>query len=274
MFPAFVATRWSLDTGPGRRARDRHRGKFAKNYLMTTRVAIVTGGARGIGCATSERLASDGFFVAVNYRTDETAACETVARIERAGGRAVAIAADITDLAANRALFETVKDRFGRIDILVNNAGVGVLGGFNDIDEAGYDRLFDITKATYFAMQNVMRHMSDNGRIINLSSGLTRGWAVGTAAYAGSKAAIEQFTRSLSKEAGARGITVNAVLPGVTRTDMTSGFGPALETARQAVSLGRLGEPDDIADVISFLAGHDGRWITGQLVVANGGSTP
>ena len=235
----------------------------------------MTGGSRGIGRAAAVRLAADGFIVAVNYVQDAAAANETVDEIAAAGGRAVALMADVTDLAANKALFDAVVAQLGRLDVLVNNAGIGVVGTFDEIDEAGYDRLFAITKGTYFAMQNAMRCIADNGRIINLSSGLTRGWAVRTAAYAGSKAAIEQFTRSLSKEAGARGITVNVVLPGVTRTDIIRRHDAAhLENARKQTSFGRLGEPEDIADIIAFLASEQSRWLTGQLIVANGGSTP
>ena len=243
--------------------------------MTVTKVALVTGGARGIGRAVAQRLAGDGFMVVVNYMRDESAAAATLRDIGDAGGQAIALRADITDLAANRALFDAVIERLGRLDVLVNNAGVGIVGAFHEIDEANYDRLFAITKGTYFAMQNAMHCLVDHGRIISLSTGLTRNWAVRTGAYAGSKAAIEQFSRSLSKEAGTRGITVNVVLPGVTRTDMTSGHGAKLfEAARQETSFGRVGEPEDIADVVAFLASEQARWVTGQLIVANGGSTP
>lgn len=238
------------------------------------RVALVTGASRGIGRAIALRLATDRFRVAVNYVRDEAAAENLVEEIERAGGTAASFRADIADLDANRRLFEAAATHFGGLDVLVNNAGVAELGSFDAIGVGAYDRLFSITRGTYFAMQNGMRRLRDGGRIVNLSTGLTRNWAPMAAAYAGSKAAIEQFTRSLSKEAGARGITVNAVLPGVTRTDIL-GWATAeqLETARMQTSFGRLGEPQDIADIVAFLVSESARWITGQLIVANGGST-
>ena len=243
--------------------------------MEASKVAVVTGGGRGIGRAISHRLAADGVMIVVNYARDEIAAEETVAAIARTGAAAFSMRADITDLSENRRLFESIIDRAGRLDILINCAGVGERSAFGDLGEAAYDRLFAITKGTYFAMQNAVRVMQDEGRIISLSTGLTRNWAVGAAAYAGSKAAIEQFGRSLSNEAGKRGITVNTVLPGVTRTDMTGQMPAALlEAARQQTSFGRLGEPEDIAEIVAFLASPGSRWITGQLIVANGGSTP
>ncbi|WP_332817453.1 SDR family oxidoreductase [Sphingopyxis sp.] len=239
-----------------------------------TRVALVTGASRGIGRAIALRLAADGFHVAVNYVQDEAAAATLVEEIGRGGGTATSFRADIADLDANRRLFDAVTARFGGLDVLVNNAGIAELGSFDAIGADAYDRLFGITRGTYFAMQNGMRRLRDDGRIVNLSTGLTRNWAPLAAAYAGSKAAIEQFTRSLSKEAGTRGITVNAVLPGVTRTDILDwATAEQLEAARLQTSFGRLGEPQDIADVVAFLASEPARWITGQLIVANGGST-
>lgn len=240
-----------------------------------SKVALVTGASRGIGRAVARRLAADGFRICVNYVREGELAENLVAEIGEGGGTAVAIQADIADLVANRDLFEKLITRFGRLDVLVNNAGIAELGPFAAIDAEAYDRIFAIARGTYFAMQNAMPRLSEGGRIINLSTGLTRGWAPMAAAYAGSKAAIEQFTRSLSKEAGARGITVNAVLPGVTRTEILAGASAdQLERARSQTSFGRLGEPEDIADVIAFLASEDARWITGQTIVVNGGSTP
>ncbi|MEZ5735485.1 MAG: SDR family oxidoreductase [Novosphingobium sp.] len=240
-----------------------------------TRVALVTGSSRGIGRAIAKRLAVDGFALGVNYVNDAVSAQSLVAEIVKEGGQAGAVQADITDLDSNRRMIEQVVGEFGRLDVLVNNAGVAELGPFDAIDVEAYDRLFAITRGTYFAMQNAMRVLSDGGRIVNISSGLTRNWAEMSGAYAGSKAAIEKFTRSLSKEAGARGITVNAVLPGVTRTDILGWASPEqLDHARLQTSFKRLGEPEDIADVVAFLASDAARWITGQMIVANGGSTP
>jgi 3-oxoacyl-[acyl-carrier protein] reductase len=243
--------------------------------MPNERVALVTGGGRGIGAAAAKRLAADGFTVAVNYVGAQSAAEATRDTIVAAGGKAALYQADITDLAANKRLFDQVIADLGRLDVLVNSAGIGASMPFGEMDEAGYDKVFAIAKGIYFAMKNAAEVMANDGRIINLSSGKTRNWAVNTAAYAGSKAAVEQFTRSLSKEVGVRGITVNAVLPGLVVTDMMSFLPDShLENARQQTSFGRLGQVDDIADVVGFLASEQSRWITGQLIVANGGSTP
>ena len=135
--------------------------------------------------------------------------------------------------------------------------------------------MFGLLKGTYFSMQEAARRIRDGGRIINLSSSTTRGWSPGYSIYAGSKSAIEQFTRSLSRELGPRGITVNAIVPGLTDTDMIGDYPPAVrEAAAKGTTLGRLGQPRDIADVVAFLASDEGRWITGQMVVANGGLNP
>lgn len=243
--------------------------------MQANRVALVTGGARGIGRAIAKRLASDGLAVAVNYKSDGEAASRVVEDIRGAGGTASAFQADITDMVANRGLFAEVVASWGRLDILVNNAGVAAFGPFSALDEAGYDRLAAVAKGSYFAMQNAVAHLSAGGRIINISTSLTRDWPTYMGAYAGSKAAIEQFTRALSKEAGARGITVNAILAGFVNTELN---GPLpeeqLEALRQLTSIGRLGEPEDIADVVAFIASEGARWITGQCIGANGGSTP
>jgi 3-oxoacyl-[acyl-carrier protein] reductase len=239
------------------------------------KAALVTGGSRGIGRATALRLARDGADVAITYAKNADAAKAVLAEIEALGVRGHIVGCDLTDVATIRPALAATVDAFGKLDILVNNAGIGAGGPFAATSEAAYDALFAITKGVFFSLQAAMTLVADNGRIINFSSGLTRNWAPNAAAYAGSKAAVEQFTRSLSKELGPRGITVNVVLPGVIGTDMTANM-PAerREHSRQQTSFGRLGRPDDIADVVAFLASDDARWITGQLIVANGGSTP
>lgn len=239
------------------------------------KVALVTGASRGIGRATAVRLAQDGAAVVLNYVANEPAAREVQALIRAQGGEAELVQADVTALAEIPRLFDAATARFGKLDILVNNAGVGGRGSVGDVDEGVYDRLFAVTKGVFFTLQTASGRLADDGRIVSLSTGLTRGWAQGVAAYAGSKAAIEQFSRSLSKDLGARGITVNVVLPGVTETDMTANMpSENKQHMRQQTSLARLGRPQDIADIIAFLASDDARWITGQLIVANGGSTP
>jgi 3-oxoacyl-[acyl-carrier protein] reductase len=242
---------------------------------LAGKVAIVTGAGRGLGRAISERLARDGSAIVVNYRSSRDEAERVVDGIRSKGGRAVAVQADVTLLEQIPWLFAAAEEKFGRFDILVNNAGIGISAAFGDLKEAEYDRLFAVTKGVYFTLQYATPRIAEGGRIINLSTGLTRNWAPNAAAYAGSKAAIEQFTRSLSRELGPRGVTVNAVLPGFTETEMTSHADEVRRAeARSRSSFGRLGQPDDIADVVAFLASNDGRWLTGQSLVANGGSTP
>lgn len=235
----------------------------------------MTGAGRGLGRAISERLARDGAAIVANYRNSHAEAEAIVERISAAGGRAVAVRGDMSEIADIPAVFAAAQDAFGRFDILVNNAGIGISKPFGDLSEAEYDRLFAITKGVYFTLQHAAPRIADGGRIINICTGVSRTWAVGSAAYAGSKVAIEQFTRSLSKELGSRGVTVNAVLPGLTETDMIADIPEARRAdGVQRSSFGRLGLPADIADVVAFLASEDARWLTGQSLLANGGSSP
>ena len=238
------------------------------------KVAIVTGSSRGIGRAIAETLARDGATVVINYSKSADAAKQAVDEIVAKGGKAIAIQADISKVEDVRQLYAEVQEKLGHIDIVVNNAGI--LPPAVPVEketEATWDTVFGLLKGTYFSMQEASRRVTNGGRIINLSSSTTRGWSPGYSIYAGSKSAIEQFTRSLSRELGPRGITVNSVIPGLTDTDMISDYTPAIrEAVAKNTTLGRLGKPQDIADVVAFLASDDGRWITGQQVVANGGS--
>jgi 3-oxoacyl-[acyl-carrier protein] reductase len=240
------------------------------------KVALVTGSSRGIGRAIAERLARDGATVVINYAKSKAAAEQAVGAIEAAGGRAVAIQADISNVADVRRLYAGIKQKLGRLDIVVNNAGIlPPAVPVAQETEQTFDAVFGLLKGTYFSMQEAARMVADGGRIINISSSTTRGWSPGYSIYAGSKSAIEQFTRSLSRELGPRGITVNTVVPGLTDTDMISDYPPAVrEAVARNTTLGRLGRPQDIADVVAFVASDDARWITGQLVIANGGSNP
>jgi len=238
------------------------------------KVAIVTGSSRGIGRAIAETLARDGATVVINYSKSADAAKQAVDEIVAKGGKAIAIQADISKVEDVRRLYAETQEKLGHIDIVVNNAGI--LPPAVPVEketEATWDTVFGLLKGTYFSMQEASRRVTNGGRIINLSSSTTRGWSPGYSIYAGSKSAIEQFTRSLSRELGPRGITVNSVIPGLTDTDMISDYTPAIrEAVAKNTTLGRLGKPQDIADVVAFLASDDGRWITGQQVVANGGS--
>ena len=235
------------------------------------KVAIVTGASRGIGRATALRLARDGARVGVNYVRSAAAAEEAVAEIVAAGGTAAAVQADVTQLADIGRLFDETSRLLGEPDIVIANAGVYAVLPYAQIDEALYDRMFAMAKGTFFLLQAAAQRVRDGGRIVSISSSVTLGWGDRSAAYAGAKAAIEAFTRALSREVG-RGVTVNLVLPGITETDMTPIAGPAaVERAKTVSTLKRLGQPEDIADVIAFVVSDDARWITGQRIVANGG---
>lgn len=240
------------------------------------KVALVTGSSRGIGRAIAERLARDGATVVINYSKSAAAAEEAVATIRASGGKAIAIQADISSVPDVRRLYTEIDKQLGRLDIVVNNAGfLPPTVNVTDETENTFDAVFGLLKGTYFSMQEAARRIADGGRIINISSSTTRGWSPGYSIYAGSKSAIEQFTRSLSRELGPRGITVNAVIPGLTDTDMISDYPAAVrDMVARNTTLGRLGQPQDIADVVAFVASDDGRWITGQMLVANGGLNP
>ena len=242
---------------------------------LAGKVAIVTGGSRGIGAAIARRLGADGASVVVNYTRNEDAARQVVAQVESGGSKAAAIQADMGEEAQIAALFARAGEAFGRVDILVNNAGVSGGRALEDTDAAFYEEMFGVNvRGPLLAMRQAARQMGpEGGRIVNISSSITRSPTAQWAAYAASKAALETLTACLAVELGPRGITVNAVAPGVTQTDMLQAVMPP-DVQQQMVAntpLGRLGQPDDIADVVAFLCGHEGRWITGQTLVANGG---
>ena len=240
------------------------------------KVALVTGASRGIGRAIALRLARDGAAVVVNYAGNAGAAGQVVAEVESLGGRAVAVRADIGKVAEVVRLFDESIARFGKIDILVNNAGLMFNKPLADVTEEEFDRIFAVNvKGSYFACQQAARRMPDGGRVINLSSSTTgRSITLPTySAYVATKGAVEQFSFVLARELGPRGITVNVVSPGPTDTELF-GRGKTEEDKRrfgQMAALGRLGVPEDIADVVAFLAGDEARWITGQNIRANGG---
>ena len=242
---------------------------------MTGKVALVTGASRGIGRAVAERLAKDGARVVVNFARNTEAAQETVAAIQAEGGEAVAEQADLSQAAEVTRLFDAVTDRFGRLDVLVNNAGVYEARPLDRVDEDHFTGLFDINVlAVLLASREAARRIGDGGgRIINLSSGAARAAVPGGSVYAASKAAVEALTRCHAAELGPRGITVNAVAPGFTESDMLDMALPSEARGMMIglTALGRLGRPEDIADVVAFLASDDARWITGEVIGANGG---
>ncbi|WP_225846751.1 SDR family oxidoreductase [Streptomyces sp. HPF1205] len=242
--------------------------------MSQDKVALVTGSSRGIGRAIAERLGADGVSVVVTYRTDADAAAKVVAKIEANGGRAVAAAADVTDPQAVPGLFDVAQESFGGLDILVNNVGVGRFAPLAMATDEDFDLHFATnTRATFVAMREAARRLREGGRIINISSGIVTSNRPTAGLYTASKAAIDSLTRTMAKEIGARHVTVNSVLPGVTAGTEEGDNVPA-ELKQQLMfqtPLGRMGEPEDIADIVAFLASDQARWITGQTVHAGGG---
>ena len=240
----------------------------------TNKSAIVTGGSRGIGAAIAARLAQDGFAVTVNYAGNAKAAGDVVAAIEKAGGRAIAVQGDVSDPAAVRALFDATERAFGGVDVLVNNAGILTTAKLGDETDEAFDRMMAINvKGTFNGLREAARRLRNGGRIVNFSTSVVGTKLENYGVYAATKAAVEAFTGILAKELRGRNITVNAVAPGPVATELlTAGKTPEmLALFAKGAPLERLGMPDDIAHVVSFLAGPDGGWINAQVIRANGG---
>ncbi|CDZ48508.1 SDR family oxidoreductase [Neorhizobium galegae] len=244
---------------------------------MTTngqRVAIVTGASKGIGRAIALRLAEDGIAVVVNYATSRQAADEIVAQIEAGGGKAVAVQADVGSPTTAATLFDAAEQSFGGADILVNNAGVMRLAPLAEMDDEAFDTLLAINlTGTFRGIREAGKRLRDGGRIINFSSSVVGAYGPAYGGYAATKAAVEAMTHVASKELGRRKITVNAVAPGPVETElfMTGKSEELVQNIVKSIPLSRLGQPQDIASVVSFLAGPDGGWVNGQVLRANGG---
>ncbi|MBV8229822.1 MAG: SDR family oxidoreductase [Planctomycetaceae bacterium] len=238
------------------------------------KVALITGASRGIGRAIAQRLGREGAAVVVNYSGNLEAARETVAAVEAAGGRAVPVQADVARVAEVERLFDETIRHLGRLDILVNNAGVMFNKPLAEVTEEEFDRIFAVNvKGTFFTCQQAARRMAEGGRMINLSSSTTALMLPTYAAYVATKGAVEQLSHVLAKELGPRGITVNVVSPGPTDTELFGQGKTEQDKQRfaQMAALGRLGRPEDIADVVALLVSDEARWITGQNIRANGG---
>ncbi|MEU9351190.1 SDR family oxidoreductase [Streptomyces griseoloalbus] len=251
--------------------------------VLEGKIALVTGGSRGIGRAIAQRLGRDGAVVAVAYARDAAAAREVVERIRKDGGRAFALRAELGrhgDAASLWAAFDAHAGEYapdGGVDIIVNNAGIGRSPDLASLTEEGFDDVFAVNvRAPFFIVQQGLRRLRDGGRIINISSGAARIAMPEIIAYSATKGALDTFTLTLAKELGPRGITVNSVAPGVIDTDVNAGWlrgDPAAEArAASLAALGRVGQPDDVADIVAFLASDDARWVTGQVIDATGGS--
>ena len=245
------------------------------------KTALVTGASRGLGVHMALRLARAGALVAVNYASDEAAACETVRRIEEEGGRGFIVQAKLGDEAAARQLADalgrelTQRTGSGSLDILVNNIGGGDYGSILAADEAMYDQMFNNNvKGPFFLTRALYERINDNGRIINISSAGSRLTDPNIIVYSMAKAAVETFTRVLAQDVGRRGITVNSVAPGFTAgpTNAYIVDDPvAAKGVTDLTALNRFGQPEEIADVVYFFASPAGRWVTAQHIEASGG---
>ncbi len=244
------------------------------NNVKNAQVAIVTGASRGIGAAIARRLASDGFAVVVNYTASAQEAEALVAGLKSEGAAAIAVKADVSNADDVRRLFDAAEQQLGKVDVLVNNAGILKTAPLADISDALYAQSFDINvRGTFNTLREAATRMNGGGRIVNFSSTTLALNMPGYAIYNATKAAVESFTHVFAKELRGRNVTVNAVAPGPVATSLflDGKTDEQVQTFAKMAPLQRLGQPDDIASVVAFLAGPDGAWINGQVVRANGG---
>jgi 3-oxoacyl-[acyl-carrier protein] reductase len=234
------------------------------------KTALVTGGSRGIGRSIAIELATHGAHVVIGYRSNEQRAAEVVAAISDSGGSATAIGADVGKPSEVRRLFDEAERAVGHLDIVVANAADAIIKPLVECTEGDFDRIFATnTKGVFFTLQEAACRLRDGGRIIVTSTGGTRMWMSDVSLYLGTKGAVEQFVRGLSRELGDRGITVNALSPGFTDTDLLPDRDRAVAAGMSPFN--RIGDPNDVADVALFLASDAGRWVTGQNIGAGGG---
>jgi 3-oxoacyl-[acyl-carrier protein] reductase len=241
---------------------------------LANKVALVTGGSRGIGAAIAKRLASDGASVAITYTKGADAAASVVREIESAGGKAIAIQADAADAKATQDAVEKTVAALGRLDVLVNNAGTAIPKPFEQTTLEELDRVIDINvRGVFVTTQAALKHLNDGGRIISIGSCVgERLMTPGLVAYAATKGAVTMFTQGLSREVGARGITVNNVQPGPIDTDLNPAAGDWATPQLAATALNRYGHVDEVASLVSFLAGPEAAYITGANLTIDGGT--
>lgn len=243
---------------------------------LKDKVALVTGGSSGIGAGIARQLAADGAKVIVNYAANRRNADKVVAGIEAAGGQAVAVAANVTNQTEVEALVNAAIDHFGRLDIVVNNAGIYQFARIEESTEALYRKQFDINVLGPLLVTGAaVPHLKKGGSIINISSFVTRVFIAESAIYSGSKGAMDSITGVLSRELGPRGIRVNAINPGLIETEGSHSAGAMNSDFQtwneQQTPLGRIGQVQDVAPIVSFLASDDAGWITGEVILASGG---
>ncbi|ARO88086.1 3-ketoacyl-ACP reductase [Nitrosospira lacus] len=242
---------------------------------LQDKVAIITGSSRGIGAEIARTLAGAGAKVVVNYLGSQKAAEAVCAAIAEAGGESLPVRADVSNSAEMHKLFDGAIARFNRVDILVNNAGVLISRNIAKISDEDFDRILNVNvKSVFYALREASTRLADGGRVVSLSSTVTRLMLPNYGAYAASKGAVEQLTRVFAREQGERGITANIVSPGPVNTEMFTA-GKSEETIKRMANMsfiGRVGEPEDIAGVVLFLVGDEAGWVTGQNISASGGA--
>ncbi|QNG58365.1 SDR family oxidoreductase [Bacillus sp. PAMC26568] len=241
---------------------------------LNGKVAIITGSSRGIGKVISKQLAGLGAKVVINYSSSSDKAEDVIKEIKENGGEAISLRADMSKIGDIQSLFKETLNAFGKIDILINNAGIMINKPLQDATEEDFDKQFAINaKGTFFACQQAMKYMEDEGRIVNISTSVNGMMFPAYSIYSGTKGAVEQFTRQLAKEFGIKKITINAVAPGPVNTELFN-IGKTVEQIegmKKMNAFNRLGEPEDISNVIEFLVSKQSQWVTGQTIRVNGG---
>ncbi len=241
---------------------------------LTGKVILITGASRGIGAVTALAMAESGACVVINYSKSDTEAKKLLKEIKAKGGNAILVKGDVSSPTDVEAIFNRALGAFGRIDVLINNAGIMDIKMLNENSEEDFERHFSINvKGVFLTLKEAASKLADNGVIINISSGATRFMTPGYAIYTASKAAVDQMTRVFAKEVGSRGINVNSVSPGPTNTELFTKGKPqeVMDHLASLSAFNRIGEPEDIAKIVLFLAGDEAKWISAQNIGINGG---